>query len=69
MRIELLHAIPNQKYGRGGTTMKEKEKEKVEQSRPEIKTDKASYQPPVVESHNPLEIMSAWEDKSSELEY
>jgi hypothetical protein len=27
------------------------------------------YQPPAVESHNPLEIMSAWEDRSSELEY
>ena len=27
------------------------------------------YHPPAVESHNPLEIMSAWEDKSSELEF
>lgn len=46
-----------------------KEKEKEEQSRPETKSDKAAYQPPGVESYNPLEIMSAWEDKSSELEF
>jgi hypothetical protein len=49
--------------------MEEKQKEKKEQFGPQIKIDKASYQPPGVESHNPLEIMSKYDDKSSELEF
>jgi hypothetical protein len=57
--------IPNQ--NREGTTMKEKEK--TEPSRQKITTSDTPYQPPEVESHNPLEIMSRYEDRSSELEF
>jgi len=35
----------------------------------EKKNDKKEYQKPSVESLNPLDIMSAWEDNSSDLEF
>ena len=35
----------------------------------ENKNDRKEYQKPSVESLNPLDIMSKWDDNSSDLEY
>lgn len=45
------------------------ENEKKQSDIEEKTEEKKEYHPPRMESHNPLEIMSAWEDKSSELEF
>jgi len=51
-----------------GVEMKEKTQSK-EDSVEEKRNDRREYQKPSIESLNPLEIMSAWEDNSSDLEF
>ena len=48
--------------------MKKEIQEKVG-SKDETQATKENYEAPAFESHKPLEIMSAWEDKSSDLEF
>ena len=48
--------------------MKDKSQSK-KNSVEEKKNDKKEYQKPSIESYNPLDIMSKWEDNSSDLEF
>lgn len=48
--------------------MKKEIQEKVG-SKDEAQATKKNYETPAFESHKPLEIMSKWDDQSSELEY
>jgi len=51
-----------------GVEMKEKTQSK-EDSVEEKRNDRREYQKPSIESLNPLEIMSKYEDNSSDLEF